>query len=204
MDAIIYLADPCGASSLPFWKARQIQLPPGLTVVREDQLGKASGSGRDDPYFKMVHRLHHVPAPALPQGFRLLDDLPVGDYFQHIRACYPDTDLTEEGLAAWRKQPVYAPELWVAVSEAATGQVVATGIGARDDAIGEGSLEWIQISPAFRGRGLGRFVVCELLRRMGPGARFVTVSGRADEAAPGALYASCGFSDPVIWHVLRR
>jgi hypothetical protein len=47
------------------------------------------------------------------------------------------------------------------------------------------------------------FIVCELLRRMQGKAAFATVSGRINNPArPMALYHACGFTDPVIWHVI--
>ena len=79
------------------------------------------------------------------------------------------------------------------------------GIGEIDPRIGEGILEWIQVSPAYRRRGLGQVLVCRLLEHMRGKARFVTVSGRLNSPSqPLALYLSCGFQHPVIWHVLTR
>ena len=89
------------------------------------------------------------------------------------------------------------------MAEADNGRIVATGIGELDKRIGEGVLEWIQVSSGYRRKGLGRFLVCELLCRMQERAAFVTVSGRMKNASkPDALYQACGFTDPVIWHVL--
>ena len=75
-----------------------------------------------------------------------------------------------------------------------------------DRRIGEGILEWVQVSPTYRRKGLGRFVVCELLRRLrNEGASFATVSGRTqNKDRPLLLYLSCGFTDPVIWHVITK
>ena len=68
-----------------------------------------------------------------------------------------------------------------------------------------GILEWIQVSTEYRGKGLGKFVVNELLWRMKDKAEFVTVSGKADNSTnPRDLYMSCGFSCEEIWHVMRK
>ncbi len=86
-----------------------------------------------------------------------------------------------------------------------SNELVASGIAGLDQNIGEGILEWIQVSPAYRRRGLGRYLVCELLSRMDGKADFVTVSGQVDnQSRPELLYESCGFQDRVVWHILTR
>ena len=75
----------------------------------------------------------------------------------------------------------------------------------KDSEIKEGILEWIQVSPEYRGVGLGKFIVNELLWRMKDKAEFVTVSGKADNPTnPRNLYIACGFSGEEIWHVMRK
>ena len=95
--------------------------------------------------------------------------------------------------------------LWLAVKDNLTEITVATGIAELDIRIGEGILEWIQVSPEYRHMELGTFVVNELLRRMKGNADFVTVSGKVNNKTnPLALYERCGFSEKVIWHVLSK
>ena len=66
-------------------------------------------------------------------------------------------------------------------------------------------LEWIQVLPEYRGRGLGKMLVNELLCRMGGRAKFATVYGKADSPSnPEALYRKCGFIGNDVWHVLHR
>ena len=113
--------------------------------------------------------------------------------------------MTPEELEARKKLPVYDPVLWIAVRDRETGQIAATGIAELDARIGEGILEWIQVSPEYRRRGLGQYIVKELLYRIKDKARFVTVSGKANNPDnPYALYCACGFGNPVIWHVVRK
>lgn len=95
--------------------------------------------------------------------------------------------------------------LWIAVKDNLTEKTVATGIAELDTRIGEGILEWIQVSPKYRRMGLGAFVVNELLNRMKGKADFVTVSGEVkNRTNPLALYERCGFSEKVIWHILTK
>lgn len=203
MNAEQYLADPCGTSSLPYWKTEQFAMPEGICVCRDDAFSTQSIEGVDEPYFKLMHDLRQVQPAALPAGFRLVS-AGVADFARHINSCYGAEGLSEAELLAYRRRQTYNPALWLAVADAGNGALAATGIGELDARIGEGILEWIQVSPAYRRRGLGRFLVCELLRRMQGRAQFATVSGRVNNPdMPFALYTACGFKNPVIWHVVR-
>lgn len=203
VDAAEYLLDPCGASSLPFWKTERTAVAPHMRVVRDAGFAPAPGE-RDEPYFKLIHHMRELPHAQLPPGLELVRAEP-GDFARHIGECYRREGISEAELAAYRSHPVYDPALWIAVAERETRRIVASAIGELDLRIGEGVLEWVQVSPDCRRRGLGRFLVCELLRRMEGRAQFVTASGRMrNETEPLALYLACGFSDPAIWHVLTR
>lgn len=58
-----------------------------------------------------------------------------------------------------------------------------------DREIGEGILEWIQVSRDYRGCGLGRYIVSELLWRMKDTADFATASGQCHNPNnPKVLY----------------
>ena len=74
--------------------------------------------------------------------------------------------MTESELQQFTNRTVYDATLWIAAKDSRTGAVAATGIADLDREIREGILEWIQVSPEYRGCGLGRWLVCELLRRM--------------------------------------
>ena len=206
MDNSTYLHDPCGASSLPFWKANSISIPDYLLILREgDPRLDSIGLGyKDTPYFKLIHHMQGIEAPTMPEGFRFIcpteKELSV-----HIAACYDAERVSEAELQSYRYHPTFSPDLWLAVLNESTGEIVASGVAEVDRDIREGVLEWIQVSPAYRRRGLGRIIVHELLFRMNDRADFVTVSGKSnDPSDPLALYESCGFGGEVVWHILRR
>lgn len=198
-----YLRDPCAASSLPFWKTERTVLPENIAVIRDDDFFGA-GAGTDEPYFKMIHHFENVSRPVLPEGYELTAAGPE-ELAAHINECYEKEGVTAGELASYRTGTSYDESLWIAVREQATGRIIASGIGGFDPRIGEGFLDWIQVSPDKRRQGLGRIIVCELLARLSEKADFVTVSGRLnDPGDPFALYLACGFVHPVIWHVVRR
>lgn len=199
-----YLNAPCKASSLPFWKTEQIEIPSNIDIYREDEFDAASCVGRDEPYFKLMHNLLQVPDTVL-QGEYVLSSANLEEFASHIGECYTEEGVTVDELKAYTERAVYDSSLWIAVRDRQIGRIVASGIAEVDSRIGEGVLEWIQVSPDYRRRGLGRFVVCELLKRLSDKAKFVTVSGKVNSAGnPLSLYKSCGFGHEVIWHIVNE
>ncbi|MBO4914728.1 MAG: GNAT family N-acetyltransferase [Oscillospiraceae bacterium] len=205
MDAKDYLADPCGASSLSFWKTERVVVPENMRIMRDDLFDAAQyAAWHDERYFKLRCELSERKRPALPAGYELICP-DTEAYARHICGCYDAEGVSAAELEAYRAHDVYDPALWVAVA-APGGELAASGVAELDTRIGEGVLEWIQVSPSHRRRGLGTFVVCELLRRMKEnGAAFATVSGKLNSASdPLALYEVCGFRDAVVWHILTK
>ena len=197
-----YLMDPCGASSLPYWKTQSVTVPKNIRIVRDDMFESSQRKGRDEPYFKLIHDLETSKEPVLPEGYDVVQ-CELEAFANQITSCYPQALLTPRDLLAYMEHPVYQPDLWLAVKDTESNVIVATGIAELDANIGEGILEWIQVLPAYRRKGLGSFVVRELLKRMSSQASFATVSGQVNNASnPFALYESCGFTRPVIWHVI--
>ncbi len=180
-------------------------MPSGVVVIHHRDFHRGQFNDHtDEPYFRLYHDLQGLRPPVLPAGFQLCAPSPE-DYAAHIGRCYTDLSLSEDEVRAYLRHSVYAPDLWVAVQERDSGRLAATGIGELDTALGEGILEWIQVSPEYRGLGLGRYLVTELLWRIAPKAQFATVSGRVDDPCrPERLYRACGFTGTDIWHVLRR
>ena len=108
-------------------------------------------------------------------------------------------------MSQYLLRPVYDAALWLTVKDDQTGAIAATGIAELDREIGEGVLEWIQVSKGYRGKGLGSFIVSELLWRMKDKTDFVTVSGQCNNPTnPEKLYRKCGFTGNDTWHILRE
>ncbi len=200
-----YLQDPCGVSSLPYWKAVKLDVPENMLVLHDrDFRADAFPEYADEPYFRLYHDLRGLRAASLPDGFRLCGAAPA-EYAAHINQCYPGASMTEAKIKSYFQHSVYAAELWIAVRESKSGKIAATGIAELDEQVGEGILEWIQVSPAYRGLGLGTCVVTELLNRMAGKAQFATVSGQINNPSePERLYRKCGFQGHDVWHILRR
>ena len=200
-----YLADPCKTASIPYWKVQSITIPDGMKILHQDEYVPAENRHLvDEPYFRLIHNLKDLAEPVLPQGYSLCTAT-LSEYAAHISSCYDRIGITEEELGRYTLRPVYDAALWLAVKETHTGTIVATGIAELDREIGEGILEWIQVSQDHRGTGLGRYIVLELLWRMKGKAGFATVSGQCNNATnPEKLYRKCGFTGNDVWHILRK
>ena len=206
MDKARYLLDPCGASSLPFWKTNIVAIPDHLMILREgDPRLKTLCRGYiDTPYFKLIHRMEGIGAAAPPKGFHFISPSAKA-LSEHIAVCYAEERASKEELLTYRTHPAFSSDLWLAIVDHKSGCVVASGVAELDPTIREGILEWIQVSPTYRRQGWGRTIVRELLFRMKGRADFVTVSGKLhDPSNPRTFYEGCGFEGGVVWHVLRK
>lgn len=200
-----YISNPCGVSSLPIWKGKQIAVPDNMLILHDKDFHESYlVEYNDEQYFRLKHNLIEVNQPVLPNGFELCSAA-LSDFVKHINECYKASQLTVEELDVYRKRKVYNQKLWIAVKDCKNNKIVGTGIAELDTEIGEGILEWIQVSEKYRHNGIGKFIVNELLKRMIGKASFVTVSGQVHNCSnPEMLYRKCGFMGNDIWHIMHR
>lgn len=200
-----YIENPCRASSLPYWKSRTISVPDHMKILHHDDFDPALWQDfADESYFRLLHDLRNLKAPSLPEDFSVCA-ASVEDFADHINSCYPDIGVSVVQLQEYTTRPTYRPVLWLAVKDDYSGKIVATGIAELDQEVEEGVLEWIQVSENYRGRGLGQFLVLQLLHRMVGTATFVTVSGKCHNPSnPEKLYRKCGFAGDDVWHILQK
>lgn len=198
-----YLKDPCGASSLPLWKTNTVRIPQNVLIVRDDQFTGVPEGYSDERYFKLAHRMEGLRPLPVPDGFTLVTPSAQA-LSRHVASCYEEERISPEELMEREKSPYYREKLRIALADA-EGNIAASGIAELDSEAGEGVLEWIQVSPGYRRRGLGRFIVNELLLRLKGEAEFATVSGKENSPdEPLRLYLACGFGEKVTWHVMTR
>ncbi len=156
-------------------------------------------------YFRL--RYSGATMPEVPPGWRIREAAPEDEteaVASFIRQCYPGLQVSAETIRKWENYPVHDPSLWVWV-ENANGQAMGLGIAEFDDRINEGSLEWIQVLPAYQRMGVGLILVATLVRRLRPQSVLITVSGKmGDSSRPDLLYRKCGFVGEDVWWVLRR
>ncbi len=199
-----YLKNPCRTSSLPYWKTACVTIPENMVIVHSSAFDPPRYKNYSDQrYFRLLHDLRDLHPPGLPHGFSL-SSAPAEEFAAHINTCYDRIRVAVDELRAGPEHPIYCGRFWIAVRDMETGQLAASAIGELDRTIHEGILEWVQVSPPYRRRGLGTYLVRELLCRMAGEAHFVTVSGQKDSPSnPEALYRACGFTGDDTWHILQ-
>ena len=158
-------------------------------------------------YFRLIHRFEKLPKQFLPQGFHFQTVDTIKDLqlvCSILKECYPGSLFTESVIKSWTFHPVFNPHLWIWILDSNNSKV-ALGIAEEDKIIPEASLEWIQVLPSYRKKGLGKALVYELLHRVKNNVPFVTVSGlQSNDSNPEQLYRSCGFTGSDIWLVFKR
>ncbi len=201
-----YLENPCEKSSLPYWKTVRIATPENMKIVHQKDFDETLLTDyTDERYFRLIRRSDR-PKPSKPNGFRLktAQKSDLKQMAEIINQSYTDCSVNEQQLLFYTETPVYDPDLWIVACDRQTERIVGCAIADLDSEIGEGVLEWSEVLPQYRGKGIGRLMVNELLSRMEK-ADFVTVSGKMDGSSrPEGFYRKCGFAGNDIWHILRR
>lgn len=202
-----YLAGPCGALSIPYWKAKQISVPPGMEIVHHSRFRGEMAEGRaHSRFFRLIHHLRDIPRPASPPGVTFGPVTPgeAGKLADMINLCYRHSGVrvTQEEVRGWAGSPAYRPELWLGAFTA--GELAGCLIGEFDPEAGEGVIEWLQVLPEYRGLGIAAGLTARALEIMGGFADFATVSGECENPTrPERVYRACGFEGNDVWHILR-
>jgi ribosomal protein S18 acetylase RimI-like enzyme len=194
-----------------FWTRCRSQLPNlnqnlDFALVHQDYLNTfpVSKFAIRTPYFRLIHGPDETEQKAsLPVGFSFVDvkiQQEAEQISSLIRQCYPDLHPSVESVRGWFDHPTFDHSLWVWVMDAKKIIPIGLGIAEMDKTIQEGSLEWIQVLPTYRGMGLGKSIVRELLARLEKRVQFTTVAGELDNVTrPETLYRSCGFKGNDVW-----
>ena len=202
-----YLNNPCGTLSIPYWKAKNITIPPEMKILHDkDFTVDILSDYTDEKYFRLFHNLNGI-SKITSDVFEIITATrrDIKAIVEIINDSYTDISVNKELIKSYTKTPVYNEELWVMVKENVTSKYVGCGIADFDTEAKELILEWIQVLPQYRGKKIGQLIVTELLFRMIDVADFATVSGKVDNMTnPEALYRKCGFVGNDVWHILHR
>ena len=202
-----YLNNPCGTLSIPYWKDKNITIPPDMKILHDNDFrAEILSDYIDEKYFRLYHNLEEIPK-IIADDFEISTATrkDIKSIVQIINDSYTDISVNKELIKSYAKTPVYNASLWIMAKEKSTGKYVGCGIADFDTEAKELILEWIQVLPQYRGKKIGQLIVTELLFRMKDVADFATVSGKIDNATnPEALYRKCGFAGNNVWHILHK
>ncbi len=200
-----YLLNPCGTLSIPYWKNKVMKLPESMKIVHHDNFNNNDlVEYEDERYFRLYHSLENIDG-STPEGFCVVTAQPndIEQIVDIINQSYSDLSTTVEQITGYTKTVVYEKDLWILIFDCKTNFPIGCGMADFDKEAREGILEWIQVLPDYRGKGIGQFIVNQLLSRMIEKASFATVSGKINNATnPEMLYRKCGFVGNDVWHIL--
>jgi len=136
-----------------------------------------------------------IPGPRLPAGIRLrhVGEADLDARVACHRAAWLKSTWSLERYAEIRRGSCYDPELDI-VLDVGSGTFASYCICWADRTTGVGSYEPVGTRPEWRGRGVGREVIYEGLRRLRDKGMHTARVGTAGFNAPAqALYEACGF-----------
>lgn len=202
-----YKKNPCKASSVPYWKAGRITVPSTMKIVHSNEFEKKLLAHYDDKrFFKLKHDLSNIPDfDVTGIQFSVLssdrnDELAemINDSYAHSGIC-----VSADDIKSLTKTPVYCPELWIGAFF--NGKLIGSILCDFDIEVGEAVIEWLQVLPEYRCRGIASALVCKALKTMSGFSDFATVSGECDNITnPERVYRKCGFEGDDVWHILNE
>ena len=201
-----YKANPCKMLSIPYWKAKSISVLPDMKIVHDSEYdGRIFERCHDTKYFRLIHTLSDIPELTAP-GISLETIPPhqTDELAEMINRCYTHSQICVSGeyVKGLTETPVYCPELWIGA--VFNGNLIGSVLCDYDAETGEGIIEWLQVLPKYRGRGIASALVCKGLKIMSGFADFATVSGECENVTnPEGVYRKCGFTGNDVWHILR-
>lgn len=202
-----YLQAPCEMLSIPFWKAQSSSIPVGMKIVHNSVFNKLDYSGySDEKYFRLFHNLKNISQTHV-DGFEIVTATTedIAAFVDIVNKSYTDMQANFNQFINYTKTPVYRSDLWILIKDISDGEYAGCGIADFDNQAKELILEWIQVLPEYRRKGIGTLIVKELLNRGRGIADFATVSGKVGNATkPELLYRKCGFTGNDIWHILTE
>ncbi len=203
-----YLQNPCGSSSIPFWKMQRIKTPENMKIIHHRSFtSDLLNYYNEKCYFRLKHDLINICSPELINGytFELITDNQFPALAELINLSYRSLGLEVDvnQIISWTKTEVYQSNLWISIYHG--NRMVGSIIADFDSIAKEATIEWLQVLPKYRHKGLATMAVNEFLNRIKDKADFATVYGELDnQTNPEIVYRRCGFTGNDVWHVLFK
>lgn len=101
--------------------------------------------------------------------------------------------FTVENVKKMTTYPAFDPSLWFLIKDTVTQDYAAISISAYDAEVKETDLDWIYVAPEYQGKGCGRFLIKETIRRCKNKSNNICVGGTVE------FYRKCGFVNSELW-----
>ncbi|MBU1093178.1 MAG: GNAT family N-acetyltransferase, partial [Firmicutes bacterium] len=166
MNLTEYLSNPCGSSSIPYWKDKIIDIPSNVQIYHEkDFINIEAKYLKLDKYFRLIHRLEHIPIEDHKVQI-VIQKNDIDELMNMINICYQKENIqvSKKDVEQWISRSVFDEDLWVKIT--INGEIIASGIAEFDFETKEGILEWIQVLPEYQGCGFGKLIVNALINRL--------------------------------------
>lgn len=201
-----YKKNPCKVSSIPYWKAKSLTVPANMKIIHSDEFDeKLLNNYFDRRFFRLVHDLTQIPKfNATGINFEVIQSDKINELADMINCSYThEIRVSVDYVNSLTATQVYCPELWIGA--VLDGKLIGSIICDFDIEVGEAVIEWLQVLPEYRGRGIASALICKALKAMSSFADFATVSGECDNITnPERVYRHCGFEGEDVWHILNE
>ena len=202
-----YKKNPCKVSSIPYWKTKSLTIPSNMKIIHSNEFDeKLLDNYIDRRFFRLIHNLSNIPELNIPEI--KLDVIPsnrTDELVDMINSSYAHSEIcvSHDYVRSLTATQVYCPELWIGAI--LDGKLIGSIICDFDTEVGEAIIEWLQVLPEYRGRGIASALMCKALKKMSSFADFATVSGECDNMTnPERVYRNCGFKGNDVWHILNE
>ena len=101
--------------------------------------------------------------------------------------------LNENNIRKMTKYPSFDPSLWFFIKDKTADDPAAISISAYDAEVRQTDLDWIFVAPEYQGKGCGRFLIEETIRRCKHKSDNIRVGGTVE------FYRKCGFVNYELW-----
>jgi predicted N-acetyltransferase YhbS len=101
--------------------------------------------------------------------------------------------LNDKNVKKMTSHSAFDPTLWFFVKDMLTQDLAAISISAYDAEVKQTDLDWIYVAPGYQGKGCGRFLIEETIRRCKDKSESICVGGTVE------FYRKCGFVDYELW-----
>lgn len=101
--------------------------------------------------------------------------------------------MTDARVRSMMRYSAFDPSFWFFVRDKESHELVAISISAYEKDVRQTDLDWIFVRPSAQGKGAGRFLIEETIRRC---------AGKSDDICVGgtvAFYRKCGFYEYELW-----